>query len=243
MARRNPRALGGELRWFADVSDPLAPYNRQLARAFLRRRPAAVAEQFRTIPTEGHLLKTEARYLQRTIARYGWITDVVEIGFNAGHSAYLFLATRPDVRMVSFDLGDHDYIDIVKEIIDRRFPGRHQLIKGDSRESVPAFQHSNPDRRFDLIYIDGGHDYAVARADLDNCARFSTPRSLVIMDDLEPHREYGVGPVKAWKEVLAEGVMQQVSLLEDGFPLTDVPLDEVDPQRVVWALGKYLRHD
>jgi hypothetical protein len=44
------------------------------------------------------------------------------------------------------------------------FPGRHELITGDSRETVPAFADEYPTRAFDLIYIDGGHDYEIAKA-------------------------------------------------------------------------------
>ncbi len=231
--------MGGELRWFLDRSDPLGPYNRQLALAFLRRQRSAVAEQLRFIPTEGHMVKAEAQFLVAMVERYEWITDIMEIGFNAGHSSYLFLSARPDTRVVSFDLGDHGYIDLAKELIDRRFPGRHQLIRGDSRRTVPDFHEKQPDRRFDLLYIDGGHDYDVAAADIANCAALSTPRSLVVMDDLEPHRPWGVGPVKAWGEAVEDGLVDQELLLEDGFPLVDVALGEVQPKRVVWAVGRY----
>jgi predicted O-methyltransferase YrrM len=235
----NPRALAGEMRWLLDPTDPLRRYNRELARTFCRRRPATVLRELRMVPTEGHLLKTQALFLQRLVQRYTWIKEIVEVGFNAGHSSFLFLATRPDTRVLSFDLGDHDYVDIVKELIDARFPGRHELIKGDSRVSVPQFALDHPDRQFDLIYIDGGHDYEVAKADIENCARLSGPRSLVVMDDLEPAHDYGVGPVKAWKEAMASGLVDQVVLMEGSFPLTELSLDEVAPDRTVWALGRY----
>lgn len=234
-----PRAVAGELRWLMDPGDPLGPFNRQLAGAFARRRRRAVAAEGRLIPTEGHMVKAQARFIARLMARYTWINRVMEIGFNAGHSSYLFLSARPGVEVVSFDLGEHDYLDMVKELIDRRFPGRHQLVKGDSRQTVPAYAAAHPDASFDLVYIDGGHDYEVAKADVANCAALSGPRSLVLMDDLEPGRDYGVGPVRAWREAIADGLLDETVLVEDGFPLTELPVDTVDPHRVVWALGKY----
>ncbi|MGH9047708.1 MAG: class I SAM-dependent methyltransferase, partial [Acidimicrobiales bacterium] len=171
--------------------------------------------------------------------RYMDIHEVVEIGFNAGHSSYLFLSARPDVRVLSFDLGDHDYIDMTKGLIDRLFPGRHELIKGDSTKTVPAFADANPDRTFDLIYIDGGHDYEVAKADLEHCRRLSTAASLLVMDDLEPDHEWGAGPARAWREAKDASLIEEILLVEDGFPLAGLTLDDVRSQAVVWGLGRY----
>jgi len=185
------------------------------------------------------MVKTQARFIEQLMARYDTVRDVVEIGFNAGHSSYLFLSARPDVRVLSFDLGDHEYIDLTKGLIDRLFPGRHELIKGDSRVTVPAFADEHPGRSFDLIYIDGGHEYEVAKADIDNCRRLSTLRSLVVMDDLEPHHEWGVGPSQAWREAQERGLIEEELLVEDGFPLTGLGLDDLRPGTIVWAVGKY----
>ena len=253
------RELAKENYRLLDPVDPLRPYNRMIARAFTYRRLKQVATllrsgptdgqpqtpriprpQLRLIPTdEGHLLKTQAQFIERLMHRHRWVGNVAEIGFNAGHSSYLFLAARPDVRVVAFDIGDHDYIDLAKEIIDRVFPGRHELIKGDSRQTVPAFTSEHPDCRFDLIFIDGGHKYEVAMADLENCQGLSTPRSLVLMDDLQPSRDYGVGPVKAWHEAQANGLVKEELLVEDGFPLIDLTVDDVAPESFVWGIGKY----
>jgi predicted O-methyltransferase YrrM len=239
--RRALRPLAGELRWLVDPTDPLRVHNRHLAAAFATRQPGVVVAQGRLIPTEGHMVKSQARFVVRLMARYTWIVEVLEIGFNAGHSSHLFLASRPEVRVTSFDLGDHEYVDMVKGLIDRRFPGRHELIKGDSRTTVPEFAREHPTRRFDLIYIDGGHDDEVAAADIANCAPLAGPRALVMMDDLEPARDYGVGPTRAWTDAVESGLVEERVLVEDGFPLTEVPVAQVDPDRVVWALGRYRR--
>lgn len=234
-----PRALAGEVRRLVDPADPLRAYNTQLVRAFATTQPKAVVKERRLVPTEGHMVKEQARFVSQLMARYPWVTDVMEIGFNAGHSSYLFLSSRPDVRVVSFDLGDHDYVGLAKGLIDRRFPGRHELVLGDSRTTVPAFAREHPDRRFDLAFIDGGHDYEVAKADIANCRALATPKTIVLMDDLDPSKSYGVGPVRAWTEAIADGMVEQTAILEEGFPLTELPLESVDPGRVVWALGRY----
>ncbi len=238
------RVLGGEVRWLLDPGDPLRSYNRRLAQAFARRRlHGESVEQGKTLrlfPIEGHSVKAQARFVQRLMRRYDTIREVVEIGFNAGHSSYLFLSARPDVRVLSFDLGDHDYIDMAKALIDRLFPGRHELIQGDSTTTVPEFADAHPEKTFDLIYIDGGHEYEVARADIEHCARLSTSDSLLLMDDLEPDHEWGAGPARAWREAQAEGLIDEQLLVEDGFPLAGLTLDDVRSDGVVWGLGHYL---
>ncbi len=234
--------LGSEILGLLDRSNPLRPYNQQFSWAFTRWRLQNLTRfQLRLLHVEGHLGKTEAQFIRHLLRRRTSVREVVEIGFNAGHSSYLFLATRPDIRVVSFDLGEHEYVDLAKQIIDATFPGRHELIKGDSRLTVPAFADQHPGRRFDLVFIDGGHDYEVARADIENCQRLSSPQSLVLMDDLDPGEEWGIGPIRAWREAQEEGRVRQELLLEEGFPVLESTAEEsAVPGSHVWALGHYL---
>ena len=54
--------------------------------------------------------------------------NVMEIGFNAGHSAEVFLHNNKDLILTSFDLGRHNYVTTAKEYIDNTYPNRHTLI-------------------------------------------------------------------------------------------------------------------
>jgi hypothetical protein len=54
--------------------------------------------------------------------------NVMEIGFNAGHSAEVFLQNNECLTLTSFDLGGHDYVMTAKEYIDATYPNRHNLI-------------------------------------------------------------------------------------------------------------------
>ncbi len=150
---------------------------------------------------------------------------VGEIGFNCGLSSHAFLGVG--TRLVSFDLGEHRYTQAAKTLIDQKFPGRHTLIYGDSRETVPEFAHQNPDLRFDLVFIDGGHDYHIARADIINMKPLCTDRTVVIMDDLVPRMSYGIGPTRAWTEAIEEGSVRHDELFGDG-------------RKRAWAVGRYL---
>ena len=52
-----------------------------------------------------------------------------------------------------------------KEFIDKNYPDRHTLIIGNSLNTVPEY-FKKENKKFDLIFIDGGHDYDIAKYDL-----------------------------------------------------------------------------
>ncbi len=85
------------------------------------------------------------------------IRSVMEIGFNAGHSADVFLKNNNNISLTSFDLGSHNYLLTGKEYIDTTYPNRHMIILGNSVRTVPTFNRNNPTTKFDVIFIDGGH--------------------------------------------------------------------------------------
>lgn len=132
--------------------------------------------------------------------------NVMEIGFNGGHSADTFLRNNSTLTLTSFDLGCHNYVATGKKYIDMVYPNRHTLILGDSRTTVPAFIDKNKDVKFDLIFVDGGHCYDVAIADLENCSRLAHSDTIVIIDDtvFTPgwEKPYTIGPSRAWSEFL-----------------------------------------
>ena len=134
--------------------------------------------------------------------------NVMEIGFNAGHSAELFLQNNKDLTLTSFDLGHHNYVKSAKEFIDLTYPYRHILILGDSRTTIPFYLQNNKDTKFDIIFIDGGHDYEIAKSDMENCFHLAHKDTIVILDDtmFTKHWEtfWTIGPTRTWKEHLEQ---------------------------------------
>jgi len=142
---------------------------------------------------------------------------VMEIGFNAGHSAETMLKNNPSLTLVSFDIGEHDYVPVAKTYIDSTYPSRHTLILGDSTKTLPEYISQN-NKKFDVIFIDGGHDYAIADADLKNSMKLAHKDTIIIIDDTfytpggeKPHT---IGPTKAWTEYVKNGMISEINHVE-----------------------------
>jgi len=132
--------------------------------------------------------------------------NVMEIGFNAGHSAEIFLQNNKDLKLTSFDLGVHHYVTAAKEYIDSTYPNRHNLILGDSVNTIPIYLQNNKDTKFDIIFIDGSHQYEIVQEDMKNCFYLAHKDTIVILDDTMFTQEWAqgwtVGPTRTWTEHL-----------------------------------------
>ena len=106
--------------------------------------------------------------------------DILEVGFNAGHSALLYLLANPYSQIHFFDLGEHRYSRACFDFLNSQFPGRLSVVWGDSTVTIPEFQEH---RLFDFIHIDGGHTRFVAESDVHNCRSLAKENALVMIDD------------------------------------------------------------
>jgi len=183
---------------------------------------------------EGFLSREQGDWFDRLLQKNSSITRVIEVGFNAGHSSCVFLGARKDVTVVSFDLGLHGYVTRAKQYIDKTFPGRHTLVIGDSRETLPRYRAEHPGEMFDLAFVDGGHEYDVASADLRNTLPMIYPSGLIVMDDLKTWKTYGSGPDRAWSEAKQQEMITELELLQDGHTVTAVQRRAITS---VWAVG------
>ena len=165
--------------------------------------------------------------------------NIMEIGFNAGHSADVFLSTKEDILVTSFDLGEHDYVLYGKSYIDQKYPFRHNLIVGDSKKTVNDFRANYPNVKFDLIFIDGDHSKTGALTDIVNSRGVAHEDTVVVMDDTRnsgPIRGWNVGPNHAWKECVSAGYIKQIS--SEDYENEDRSLSSAGSRGQSW--GKYI---
>lgn len=186
------------------------------------------------LPREGSSSPAQQDYLRELVRRSG-ARRVAEIGFNAGFSSLAFLSADPDVHVVSFDIGCHEVVSPAKEFVDAQYPGRHELVIGDSAQTVPQYRVAHPDTSFDIVFIDGGHEYEQARDDISNMKALSHSGTYVVLDDLTPWFWWGEGPTRAWSEAVSDGLITATEIIKDG---QLVPAIEPPGERI-WGLGRY----
>ena len=169
------------------------------------------SQKARYTMAEGHVEEHQARFLQAITAMDCRTRLVIETGFNGGHSAAAFLTASPDVRVVSFDIERWDYVRDAKALIDELYPGRHTLICGDSRQTLPQYSHANPDTSADIAFIDGGHFGDVPWSDATNALKLLRHGGLLVMDDVD-YPDVN----QAWHRLHTERLVQDL-----GCPETD----------------------
>lgn len=136
------------------------------------------------IVTEGYCTKPqEEQFITALKLRSNQIQKIAEIGFNAGHSADLFLQICPEATLTTFDINQHPYTKIGLEYMKHKYKDRLNFVEGNSIASVPLFASSHPNQTFDLIYIDGDHSFTGCLADIINCRALSHKNTFLWVDD------------------------------------------------------------
>ena len=135
-------------------------------------------------PMEGSCSKNQMEYFREFLQKHTSVKTVLEIGFNGGLSAATFLSSRPDIRVVSIDIGRCDYVLRAKHWIDKEFPDRHMLLIGNSLMAFPQLLSMFPSFSPDFIFIDGGHDAPVPLSDLTYGLELARPDTWICIDDI-----------------------------------------------------------
>lgn len=174
----------------------------------------------------------EAESLRELAAAAG-ATRIAEIGFNVGFSALAFLESSAAASVVSFEVDERRAVLLAKEFLDERYPGRHALVFGDSRDTLPRYADEHP-HAFDLVFVDGGHTHEIAASDIRHACRLARPRGLVVVDDVIPWFPWGAGPFEAWNEAVAAGLLEPVELRLDGRRVPEI----TEPGDRAWAVGR-----
>eukprot|EP00932_Pfiesteria_piscicida_P008897 SRR837773.195.p2 GENE.SRR837773.195~~SRR837773.195.p2 ORF type:complete len:284 (-),score=104.04 SRR837773.195:42-851(-) len=182
--------------------------------------------------TEGNIASSEKAFsMYYHVARGPTVKNICEIGFNAGHSAAVFLNANPEARMISFDIGQFPYTRGNSQLMKDLFPERFDYIEGPSQDMVPAFAEANPDVKCDVISVDGDHSTEGTLADLANMRKLASCRNWVLMDDAGWNSTNS-----AWQRAKDEGILTQVECFADMNPHPDFQFMDF-PNNRSWCLG------
>lgn len=181
---------------------------------------------------EGGASPVEAKSLCELAASVG-AARIAEIGFNVGFSALAFLESSPHSHVVSFEVNERRAVLLAKSFVDERYPGRHELVIGDSLDTLPRYADEHP-HAFDLVFVDGGHSKEIADSDIRHACRLARPGGLVVVDDVIPWFRWGAGPYAAWNEAVGAGLLEPVELRVDGRVVAEI----VEPGDRAWAVGR-----
>ena len=143
----------------------------------------------------GQLVKERQLYI--SLASMPNVRTICEIGFNAGHSASLWLLANPTARVIAFDLFLRPYVQHNLEFLksDKAAAlgvvgaaNRLDVYAGSSTETVPTFVRNNPNLRCDLLSVDGSHHMEDAIKDIKNMHHLANETfNILVIDDTNCH--------------------------------------------------------
>jgi predicted O-methyltransferase YrrM len=135
------------------------------------------------VPTEGSVTSEQIEWMIEFMKQHPEIKSVLEIGTNAGISSGIFLSARPDITLVSVDIGTHPYVLEAQKLLQKLFPRQYIQIIGDSTVVLPNIKSLI---KPDLIFIDGGHTAPIPSIDIKNALALCKPSTWIIIDDCWP---------------------------------------------------------
>lgn len=106
--------------------------------------------------------------------------NIIQIGFNAGHSSALFFDSNPTCNIVAFDLFNHAYTEPCSNYLSFNQRLKLKMVKGNTLDTLSLYE---TDQIMDLIHFDGGQQPEVIKNDLDKCKIFSDERTFLVIDD------------------------------------------------------------
>lgn len=107
---------------------------------------------------------------------------VLEIGFNAGHSALIMLTANPRLKFTAVDIGLHPYCIPCFDYLKTQFSDRIEFIHSDSARAWPMIQGLG--YQYDFVHIDGSHEPTDLAVDLVNAMTHTVKGTRILVDDV-----------------------------------------------------------
>jgi len=153
----------------------------------------------------------QVKSLRSQLDRYSGLRNgtICEVGFNAGHSAAVWLENT-HAKLVEFDLLTLNYSHASRRFIEERYPGRVTFHQGPSRLTVSKYAEDVRNLTAppcDLWLVDGDHGKNVEH-DFMNALAASHAGTVFIVDDANMEWPY---VRRFWRAHVAVGSIEERS--------------------------------
>ena len=123
--------------------------------------------------------------------------NILEFGFNLGHSSTWFLYAFPNAKVVSFDPKERTISKVrIWQMQESKFGNRFRFWPSFSTEAIQKYQHQ--EEPFDIVFVDAGHTFGAVYDDIETALHLKIP--LILIDNMELESQKRA--VAAWKENL-----------------------------------------
>jgi len=104
--------------------------------------------------------------------------NILETGTHKGNYSYFIKKNYPEIKIVTFgiDSQSQECVNLIEEYFNENF------IKFYCGNTIQTLSDYNTSLKFDLAWVDGGHNFDCAYSDLNNCARLGIKN--ILIDDV-----------------------------------------------------------
>ncbi len=108
-------------------------------------------------------------------------TNLIEIGFNAGHSSYYMLESNVDLNVIALDCCKYEYTIACMNLLKSKYPERFQ---SQITNSLQLLKRMDQYKSYDAVHIDGCHLVYFPFFDFFVSLLFLKNQSKIILDDI-----------------------------------------------------------
>lgn len=135
---------------------------------------------------------------------------IMEVGFGEGLRALNFLENS-NANLITFSDFKQEYSFYGKMFLENMYSNRHIIIFGLTKNSIPNFSlDKEPHIKFDLIHYSNSRKYYEIYEEILNCVKYTSEKTILIIDNVCPHIPAGTGPYVAMNKLIKDGVVSFV---------------------------------
>jgi len=165
---------------------------------------------------EGHIIPDDRTCrMIHTILKLTRCKNVLEIGFNYGHSAFTFMTVDTNLVYHSLDICKYEHTLVNADHLKVRFGDRFDFTKMSSHDLDPAKASE-----YDMIFIDGDHETEGMSKDLNLCIQ-AQPK-YILLDDYNSFMGGDIYPRRLLAHYFTKDDFNYQPIKEFFYPATDM---------------------